>query len=588
MLLPRQMALAVTRHPNLTTRRLLSSQPPPLNALRSRLFSRKVAYATAVSFGIVGVTLASPMVNASTDTANTQPNQDSMSALIRSYVVYSICSVPSLVDSAPSVLSFCQSIPGLKQIAEAFVRVTFFDHFVGAATAEETIPLLTKFRAQNKGVLLAYSVEVDEKTATLQASTGTSGRSKALHHKRNVEEMLHSIDVAGDFEDRHAADAGKASNVSGRRTWVAIKLSALVPSADSLSHLSKYIINARPHDQLVYYPGTPQPSDLDVLFSTTPLANSSLTKADLDALRALRDDLRRICMKAKERNVKLVLDAEYTWFQAAIDAFQLSLMREFNVAGKLTNNQAHVQPLVYGTYQAYLRRNTLHLLRNLELAQEENFILGVKLVRGAYHEQERDVVAPYEPDTDLIHRRLAIALKPLSKDEVQEVTLPDYSTRSKSPTWNNKWETDGAYNSAALILVDQLKQENPFVGVLFGTHNRQSCDIILRSLISNGLAKADKEMSTVQVEDRIAERFAFGQLYGMNDALTDYLAGILVASSPIILKYVPYGSLSEVIPYLGRRAIENKSVLGASMGGAVDERKRAGKKVWRRLTGSRF
>lgn len=112
--------------------------------------------------------------------------------------------------------------------------IPIFFKFVGGATAEETLPLLSRFRAQKKGVLFAYSVEVDERAASLQSS-GESGGSEALHHRRNVREMLHSIDVAGDFEDRHAAGSRREIEVSGRKTWVAIKL--VRPNASSSRRL---------------------------------------------------------------------------------------------------------------------------------------------------------------------------------------------------------------------------------------------------------------------------------------------------------------------------------------------------------------
>lgn len=82
--------------------------------------------------------------------------------------------------------------------------------------------------------------------------------------------------------------------------------SALVPSADALKHLSEHLLTARPHDRLVHYPGTPQPKDLDVVSLTTPPADSPLSREDLNALRTLREDLSRICTKAKERNVKVI------------------------------------------------------------------------------------------------------------------------------------------------------------------------------------------------------------------------------------------------------------------------------------------
>lgn len=91
--------------------------------------------------------------------------------------------------------------------------------FVGGDTAEDVLPLLTELRSQNKGALFAYSVEVDEKEAAGKVKTGAND--SKLSYMRNVNEMVHSIDVAADFEDMLA---GKKGSGLGRKTWVAVKL----------------------------------------------------------------------------------------------------------------------------------------------------------------------------------------------------------------------------------------------------------------------------------------------------------------------------------------------------------------------------
>ncbi|KAG8949620.1 hypothetical protein FRC04_008366 [Tulasnella sp. 424] len=484
------------------------------------------------------------------------------------------------------MLSFTGSIPGLKQISEFMIRYTFFDQFVGGETAEDVVPLLNELRAQNKGAIFAYSVEVDEKGST------SGNQSQSPQYRKNVDEMIHSIDVAAEFDDKHSLDSRSAR---GRKTWVALKLSALVPSATTLLHFSEHLIATRPKDNLVHYPGTPSPTDLDILAPAAVRPEGSpLTDEDVTALRELKDNLERICAKAKEKNVTIIVDSEYTWYQPAIDAFQLSLMMQFNRPSPVkqqslrsrssvttASSPSSFQPLIYGTYQAYLRRNTMHLLRNLELAQKEGFVFGVKLVRGAYHTQESTRQSPYEPDVTAIKGYLA---------EQSTEGFPQQQSGPKPPVWDEKYETDAAYDAAASLLLDLVRRPDARVGVLFGTHNRGSCERIIDGLVSRGLATVkskteDGRVAKLRIDDHVAERVMFGQLYGMCDSLTNYLASTVEASSPVVLKYVPYGRLSDVIPYLGRRAIENKSVLGAKEGGAADERKAAGEKIWRRILG---
>ncbi|KAG9310352.1 hypothetical protein JVU11DRAFT_9485 [Chiua virens] len=114
--------------------------------------------------------------------------------------------------------------------------------------------------------------------------------------------------------------------------------------------------------------------------------------------------------------------------------------------------------------------------------------------------------------------------------------------------------------------------------------------MILGELVRNGLAHEDPatgtdafRKGTVHVPAEVGERLTFGQLYGMSDSLTNYLVGRIKSATPCVIKYVPYGALAEVMSYISRRAIENKSVFGN--GGAVRERKETARLIWKRVFG---
>ncbi|KXN86159.1 Proline dehydrogenase 1, mitochondrial [Leucoagaricus sp. SymC.cos] len=507
-----------------------------------------------------------------------------------------MCSIPPLVDYSPKILSILTSVPGIRQITEAVVRVTFFNHFCGGDTAEDTLPLLRAFRRANKGALLAYSVEVDPASATSHSGAGTVSED-SLPHKLIIKEMIHSIDVAAQHED--SLDDG------GRRTWVAVKLTALVPNAQALINLSNHILQSRIREpDSVPFPGCPRSTDLDAAIRPGNSNGTHLTKEDITDLRELYKDLYHVCEHARQRGVKVIIDAEWSWYQPAIDAVALALMREFN---SLNHPQSTVQPLVYTTYQAYLRRTPSHLALSLEDARRSNYALGVKLVRGAYH--------PYE----LAAHRSKDSSMSISPDE-----LP--------PVWFRKDETDRCYNQCVKMLVNAVREDVsgsqhllpvsmsgndaeltpksdiaswtswlkgglsskdtklPSIGILFGTHNWESAKLILAELVRNGLTEPlpeergpeDGEV-VVGIQPEVVERVAIAQLFGMSDDLTQYLVNRTKADTPFIIKYVPYGALQEVMPYLSRRAIENKSVLGD--GKATHERQRAGREIWERITG---
>ncbi|KZV77590.1 FAD-linked oxidoreductase [Peniophora sp. CONT] len=568
------------RHSFITTRRALAASSIAV-----------VAYALFPS--------AVPRVHADAIVAKAPEDgsgQNTLGELFRQYAVYAMCSSPTLIDWAPTILETLTSIPIIKQITEAVVSQTFFLQFVGGPTTDECVPLLERLRKVNMGVLFAYSVEVDEEEAS---GHGDGHKPKEALHKRIVKEMMHSIDVAGNFEDAHA---GALVAPNHRRAWVAVKLTALVPDHISLINFSRDLVESAQTRALsppIPFPGCPRIGDLQALQRAAPQPGSHMTPADLAALTDLHEDLKLICAHAQKRGVRVIIDAEYSWYQPAVDALTLELMREFN---RLPSSDEEARrlatPLVYNTFQAYLRRTPVYLAQSIKDARVGNYALGVKLVRGAYHEQENE------------------AFGELRSTGASLSITPD----PFPPVWTSKPETDTSYNTCARLLLDTIAEDvaasrnvsdnqwllrilaprrvkAPTIGVLFGSHNWDSIRDILRGLEAAGLAKRIgrfppfvkpdgqvlPEDSIIELSDDVAERITIGQLYGMSNTLSNYIVTRMRSSTPVVLKYIPYGSLAEVMPYLARRAIENKAVLGN--GAAAIERKQAWAEIRKRLLG---
>lgn len=258
--------------------------------------------------------------------------------------------------------------------------------------------------------------------------------------------------------------------------------------------------------------------------------------------------------KARDKGVKLLIDAEYASTQPALDALTLLLSREFN---RPTPGQPFAGPIIFGTYQSYLRRAPFVLDAAIADAEANGYALGLKLVRGAYVESER---------------------KKWAKEG-----------RGEDPIWPNKAATDKAYNESLskvfAVLSKQLNSSNPelALSVVFGTHNPESVDRFLSELKSSGLAEPKNGILKLRQDAR--GKVFIAQLFGMRDDLTDKVAeGLDSGGLPVALKYIAYGKLEEVLPFLARRAIENKAVM-AGAGGAKVERERVSSELWRRLWG---
>lgn len=205
-----------------------------------------------------------------------------------------------------------------------------------------------------------------------------------------------------------------------------------------------------------------------------------------------------VCRLAKAKDVEVLIDGEESWMQDAADDLVESMMRAYN-KGKT---------IVYNTLQTY-RWDRLDYLKQLhERARKEGFKIGMKIVRGAYMEKERS----------------------RAEDNGYE-----------SPICENKKATDDNFNNTLKYILENLEG----ISVFIGTHNEDSCYLALELIEKYNISKDDNNVW-------------FGQLYGMSDHISYNLAAI----GYNVAKYIPFGPVKDVMPYLIRRAEENTSVAG--------------------------
>jgi proline dehydrogenase len=221
-------------------------------------------------------------------------------------------------------------------------------------------------------------------------------------------------------------------------------------------------------------------------------------EVEIDEWDRVRERMYAICEIASEKNIGVLVDAEESWIQDPIDRLTMEMMEIFNKE----------KIVVYNTIQLY-RHDRLHFLKlSHQIAQQKGFKLGVKLVRGAYMEKERA--------------------------RAKEMGYP-------SPIQPDKEASDKDYDLAVRYCIDHLDQ----IAVIIASHNEASNLLTAELLDQKNIPHNHPHIH-------------FSQLYGMSDNITFNLAkeGFSVS------KYLPFGPIRDVIPYLMRRAQENSSVSG--------------------------
>lgn len=246
------------------------------------------------------------------------------------------------------------------------------------------------------------------------------------------------------------------------------------------------------------------------VFKVTGLAHSDLLikiqNGDLlspqeeEEFNRIKERVDSICQIAHDSGVPILIDAEETWLQEPIDKMVYEMMKKYNTE----------RCIVYNTIQMYRTGSLEAIKKAFHYAAMDNYYLGLKLVRGAYMEKERE----------------------RAKDMGYE-----------SPIQPNKEATDDNFNKGLAFCIDNIQR----VSLVCGSHNEYSNYYLALLMEKHNIKNNDP-------------RVFFAQLYGMSDNISFNLA----KANYNVAKYVPYGPVKAVIPYLLRRATENTSVAGQS------------------------
>lgn len=314
------------------------------------------------------------------------------------------------------------------------VKPTIFKHFVGGESLKECTPVVETLSRYNVKSILDYSVE---------------GKSSPTEMERAYNEIMSSVSFA-------ASNPNVVFSVFKPTGLIDVNVLTLVSEGKSLNQAQQQQYN---------------------LF---------LSRVD------------NLCAAAAQSGKPILIDAEDSWYQKALDEIIEGMMAKYNT------NQA----VVFNTLQMYRTDRFDYLKAAHKRALDKGYVLGMKYVRGAYMEKERERAA-----------RMGYV----------------------SPICETKAATDKNFNDAIKYSVSNIDTITTFCG----THNQDSVNYLVCLMESNGIAPNDS-------------RIYFSQLYGMSDNLSFNLA----AAGYNVAKYVPYGPVKHVMPYLIRRAEENTSVKG--------------------------
>ncbi|CAB0043373.1 unnamed protein product [Trichogramma brassicae] len=508
-----------------------------------------------------------------------------MTELVRAYVVYQLCSFELIVENNAKLMKLMQNVMGERLFAFV-MKNTFYGHFVAGEDEVKIAPVLDRLRQFGVKPILDYSVEEDlsqeeAERREVKASVSEagdekgSGTLKKYHVDKSFADRRYKVSSARTYFYLNEASCERnmdifircleaVANKSYGTGFTAVKLTAL-GRPQLLLQLSEVIMRARQYVSdvvggdgavLAHHAKTEVlekkfreaqiresapvqkfldkiQSDKEGMIHLFPWSGildenyelsetfqvpdiktgkmvkliTQLTSKEEEMFRNMVRRLNNIVSVADKLDVRIMIDAEQTYFQPAISRLTLEMMRKYNTK----------RAVVFNTYQTYLKDAYTEVKTDLEQSERQNFYFGAKLVRGAYIEQERA-------------RAAAMGYT--------DPTCPSYEATTES------------YHKTLMECLRRMKQykdkgEDPKkIGIMVASHNEDTVRFAIEKMKEIGISPEDKVI-------------CFGQLFGM----CDYLTFPLGQSGYSAYKYIPYGPVKEVLPYLSRRAQENRGIL---------------------------
>ncbi|CAF2584732.1 unnamed protein product [Rotaria sp. Silwood2] len=422
--------------------------------------------------------------------------------LLRGYLVYRLFSINFIVNHQTTIAEWGQRILG-SWLFNNLLKVTAFGHFVGGETAHEITPVIRSLLKYGVKPILDYSVESDD------TSKSSSSEESDRMHDHNTSKFIECIKTSHDICGVNNLIAIKVTALI--RPGVLKKLNALLKSIENRSLLPPLFefINQEQKSENMAKPF--QQSIKSYLAETKVLSgilknkistSITLTNDELTEIYNLLIRLNRIAQACVEQKISIMVDAEQTYFQTAINYIANELQRYYN-----KNNEA----FIYGTYQCYLKEALTSVRHDLAQAEKYNYVFAAKLVRGAYMDRERQLAQQYGYEDPI----------------------------------NVNFEATSKMYHACFdeVLKSAVKRNPDQIRVMVASHNEDT------------IRYAIKKMQDYNI-NHDSPLILFSSLYGMSD----YVAFALANSGYKTYKYLPYGPIESLQPYLFRRAQENRTM----------------------------
>uniref|UniRef100_A0AC34QTB5 Proline dehydrogenase n=1 Tax=Panagrolaimus sp. JU765 TaxID=591449 RepID=A0AC34QTB5_9BILA len=512
--------------------------------------------------------------------------------LFRALIVLRLCTVNFLVQNNQRILAILRRTLG-ETLFKKILKATFYGHFVAGETREEVAPTVQRIRRFGVKSILDYSVESDisQEEAEEKAVKGVVGADEipqpieAVVDDKTIEKTHKQFSVHKEFGDRRlnvvsartyfydgerqcdknveifCESIDSVAEATRREGFSALKLTALgrpqlllklsetiaqsqnffkavsgstwenitttkLSAEDMLRRLKEFGIKVDDkavkewfesidfdhdgyvdiHDWGHLLDANKQLSSMFKVLNVRtgkiqPLIEK-LSKSEEQEFSNMMQRLIHVSDHAASKGVRIMIDAEQTYFQPAISQLTVAMMSRYNKNGGQILN----------TYQAYLKSALTNIEHDMSLARREKFHFGCKLVRGAYMDQERK-------------RAISVGY--------EDPINPSYEAT-----------TDMYYRCLSRIVKERAERGPGQVSVMVASHNEDAIRYAVQLMKENNIAPSERAI-------------CFAQLFGMCDQVTFSLG----QAGYSVYKYVPYGPVEDVLPYLSRRALENGGML---------------------------